>query len=129
VAPSTEPERLVAGIWQELFGIAELGVHDDFFELGGHSLLATQLLGRLLQRSPGAGLTLRTLFDHPTIAAQAARLEVSGDASSPTPDAPEADAPPPPLRAAVEESSLDALSDDEVTALLRRLTSEESSGS
>ena len=39
VPPSTELERKIAEIWQELLGIQQVGIHDDFFELGGHSLM------------------------------------------------------------------------------------------
>ena len=120
VAPSTDTERGVAAIWQELFGSAALGAHDDFFELGGHSLLATQLLGRLLRHFPGAGLTLRTLFDHPTIAGQAARIELGEATGSPAPDA----SPMEPMSQATETPSIDSLSDEEVARLLDRLTRE-----
>ena len=47
VAPRTETEKAIAGVWEHLLGIAPIGVHDKFFELGGHSLLAVQLLARL----------------------------------------------------------------------------------
>ena len=43
VAPRTERESLLAGIWAELLEFDEIGVHDDFFELGGDSLLAMRM--------------------------------------------------------------------------------------
>ncbi|UCH92255.1 MAG: SDR family NAD(P)-dependent oxidoreductase, partial [Candidatus Aminicenantes bacterium] len=47
VAPRSENERIIAGIWQELLGIDKVGIHDDFFELGGDSLNIVQLNGKL----------------------------------------------------------------------------------
>src|SRR5690606_7563506 len=55
VAPTTETEKALALIWQDvLFGTSEkahvkreIGIHDNFFELGGHSLLATKVASRI----------------------------------------------------------------------------------
>ncbi|OFA06941.1 hybrid non-ribosomal peptide synthetase/type I polyketide synthase [Duganella sp. HH101] len=71
-APSSEAEQGLARIWQDLLGIARIGVHDDFFELGGHSLLATQMLSRL-RATLHVDLPVATLFEAPTIAALAQR--------------------------------------------------------
>ncbi|WP_139140591.1 AMP-binding protein, partial [Pseudomonas aeruginosa] len=43
VAPRNELELALAGIWQEVLGIARIGVHDNFFELGGDSILSMQV--------------------------------------------------------------------------------------
>jgi hypothetical protein len=53
VAPRSPVEEALAGIWRDVLGLEQLGVHDDFFELGGHSLLATQVVSRL-RGSPGS---------------------------------------------------------------------------
>jgi amino acid adenylation domain-containing protein len=74
VAPSTETELLVAAIWQEVLGVAQVGVTDDFFEMGGHSLLATQLLSRL-RNTFQVELPLRVLFEAPTVANLALQIE------------------------------------------------------
>lgn len=50
LAPRNEREERIAGVWQELFGIDRVGVHDGFFDLGGHSLLALQVIARLRER-------------------------------------------------------------------------------
>jgi natural product biosynthesis luciferase-like monooxygenase protein/amino acid adenylation domain-containing protein/non-ribosomal peptide synthase protein (TIGR01720 family)/FkbM family methyltransferase len=76
-APRTPFEELLAGLWQELLGIARIGVHDNFFALGGHSLLATQLISRLRETFP-VKLSLRSFFETPTIAGLAAFAEEAG---------------------------------------------------
>jgi acyl carrier protein len=66
-APTGELETALADIWQELFGVASVGIHDNFFELGGHSLLATQLNARLASRLH-VEMSLAALLQAPTIA-------------------------------------------------------------
>ncbi|EGH34330.1 amino acid adenylation, partial [Pseudomonas syringae pv. japonica str. M301072] len=65
-APQDETETLLAGIWSDLLKVERISRHDQFFELGGHSLLAVQLLSRL-RRKLGTRITLRELFDAPTV--------------------------------------------------------------
>lgn len=67
VAPGNEIEQTLAEIWQEMFGIDEIGIHDNFFELGGHSLIATGLISRL-RDTYHVELTLQGFFEKPTIA-------------------------------------------------------------
>ena len=74
VAPRGAMERLLAGIYAEVLGVDRLGAHDDFFDLGGHSLLATRIIARL-EAALGIELPVRLLFEAPTIAALARRLE------------------------------------------------------
>lgn len=75
VAPRTLVEEIVAAIWKERLGLEEVGVHDNFFMSGGHSLLATQVISRLKSVFK-LELALRSLFEAPTIAGLAQRVEV-----------------------------------------------------
>ena len=47
---------------------------DNFFNLGGHSLMGAQLIAKVYQRF-AVELSLRSLFDHPTIAEISAEIE------------------------------------------------------
>ncbi|WP_036552981.1 condensation domain-containing protein, partial [Nisaea denitrificans] len=82
--PATPGEELLAGLWQEVLGCSSVGRSDNFFDLGGHSLLATQLLSRI-RAAFGTDITLRLLFEHPTLSAQAAAIEAERRGTPPPP--------------------------------------------
>ena len=70
----TPVEEVVAALWSEILHLNTIGVHDNFFELGGHSLLALMLSARLREAFQ-VDLSLRNLFENPTVAGQAELVE------------------------------------------------------
>ncbi len=76
VAPRNETEEALCRIWSKVLALPKIGVEDNFFELGGHSLLAIQVRSRI-QSAFGVELPLRSLFDQPTIAQLALRVEIA----------------------------------------------------
>jgi amino acid adenylation domain-containing protein len=76
VAPRTPIEEMLASIWENILSIDPVGIHDNFFELGGHSLLATQVISRV-RDTFAVELPLRSLFEAPTVAGLAERVENS----------------------------------------------------
>ncbi|MEF7613140.1 amino acid adenylation domain-containing protein [Aquincola sp. MAHUQ-54] len=74
--PEGLTERRLAEVWAALLGRP---VHDrdaDFFALGGHSLLAARLMARLPDAF-GCHLPLRALFERPTLAGLAGRIDAA----------------------------------------------------
>ena len=69
-APRNEQERTLAGIWQDVLGVENAGIHHNFFKLGGDSILSIQIVSRA--RSAGLEFTPKDLFENQTIASLAA---------------------------------------------------------
>ncbi|MGZ4106473.1 MAG: non-ribosomal peptide synthetase, partial [Tumebacillaceae bacterium] len=80
-APSNALEEMLVDIYADVLGVELVGIHDDFFALGGHSLLATQVLSRI-REAIGSELTLRNLFDAPTVGALAPLVEMNREQGS-----------------------------------------------
>ncbi|MFI9262198.1 amino acid adenylation domain-containing protein [Streptomyces sioyaensis] len=66
VAPRTPVEETLAGIWAEVLGVEQVGVHDNFFGLGGDSILSIQVISRAKRYD--LHLTPRMIFQHQTVA-------------------------------------------------------------
>ncbi|MDC6129010.1 amino acid adenylation domain-containing protein [Burkholderia gladioli] len=75
-APQGDTEQTIAALWAELLGVERVGRHDNFFALGGHSLLATRMLARL-RESFGHDVSIRTLFEAPTVSQLAPRVHTA----------------------------------------------------
>jgi amino acid adenylation domain-containing protein len=76
-APAAAPTRTEAALMpvvSSLLKVGRINPHDNFFLLGGHSLLGAQLLTEI-QRNFQVDLSLRTVFDYPTIAAISAEID------------------------------------------------------
>ncbi|MCZ4550028.1 non-ribosomal peptide synthetase [Gordonia rubripertincta] len=83
VEPRTETERAIADAVADTLGLSQVSVDADFFGLGGHSLLAMRLAGRL-SNTLGRQVSVRAIFDHPTVIGLAAVLDrdVRSDAAA-----------------------------------------------
>ena len=49
--PQTDSEKYLAGVWQEVLEVDEIGMNDNFFELGGHSLQVMQVINRVEEKT------------------------------------------------------------------------------
>ncbi|MGV0850691.1 amino acid adenylation domain-containing protein [Mycolicibacterium phlei] len=72
-APTTAVEEILAGIFERVLDVDRVGVDDSFFELGGDSLSAMRLIAAV-NSGLNVSLSVRTLFEAPTIAQLAARV-------------------------------------------------------
>lgn len=74
VAPTTELEKLIAGIWAEVLGIEKIGIRSNFFELGGDSIMSIRVVARITEA--GYHLTLNEMLKHQTVSELAEALNM-----------------------------------------------------
>jgi NAD(P)-dependent dehydrogenase (short-subunit alcohol dehydrogenase family)/acyl carrier protein len=108
LAPRNSREKDLAEIWQDMFGMEQIGVEDDFFELGGHSLLAIQLTSRI-RSALATNLSPRAIFDHPSVAKLAEHITQTKSSEE--------------ERLASVLKSIEDLSDEDLNRLLGRANS------
>jgi acyl transferase domain-containing protein len=65
--PRSDLEARLVGLYQDMLGVGQVGIHDNFFDLGGNSLVATQLISRVREAFE-VEIALRALFEAPTVA-------------------------------------------------------------
>ena len=92
-APETEIERTIAGMWQDLLGVTDVGIDDSFFDLGGHSLIAVRLFAQV-KKAYRIDFPISVLFEAPTIRKISALIEAQigpqdGADEAPAPKAPD----------------------------------------
>ncbi len=63
--PSTENERSLAKVLEEVLNIPRVGVSDNFFDIGGDSLKAIEYVSKL--NKAGLTVSLQNIFDYPSI--------------------------------------------------------------
>jgi acyl carrier protein len=108
VAPRSPVEETLAGIWAAVLGLPRVGARDDFFELGGHSLTATSVLARV-RDALGVELPLSVVFERRTVEGMATAVVHATTLAAPENEL---------------EKQAEAMSDDELDALLGALIAE-----
>jgi len=73
-APGSPVEERLTGILKTLLSVEQVGIDDNFFQMGGHSLLGAQVIAHV-RDSFAVELSLRSLFDHPTVREMSAEIE------------------------------------------------------
>src|ERR1700741_2931721 len=79
-APGSAVEEILAGIYAQVLGVERVGVDESFFDLGGDSLSAMRLIAAV-NTSLDADLSVRAVFEAPTVARLAPRI--GGEAGRP----------------------------------------------
>ncbi|MFJ4686580.1 amino acid adenylation domain-containing protein [Streptomyces sp. NPDC088789] len=80
--PRSAREGVLRALFEEVLGVEGVGADDDFFALGGHSLLAVRLVAGV-REAFGTELSLRTVFDAPTVGRLVERLGDGGAGTRP----------------------------------------------
>nr|CAJ18237.2 non-ribosomal peptide synthetase B [Actinoplanes friuliensis] len=93
--PRDDREKLLAALFAEVLGVAEVGVDEGFFDLGGDSIMSIQLVSRA--RRAGLELSVREVFEHRTVEALAPVVREVGTAPAEAPGEAYGDVPATPI--------------------------------
>jgi amino acid adenylation domain-containing protein len=85
VAPRSPTETALQSIWSRVLHVERVGRDDNFFALGGHSFLVMRLVAGI-SHELSQELPPRTVFENPTIAGLAERIDALTDADASTRD-------------------------------------------
>lgn len=66
ISPSSEAEKILAGIWKDILNIDHIGIEDDFFTLGGHSLSVLHVLSEIRNKL-AIDVSIKDFVDNSTI--------------------------------------------------------------
>lgn len=81
-SPTTENEKQLCGIWEELLAAERVGLDDNFFDIGGHSLLATRL-SLAIRDQWQIDFPVRGIFEKQTVRGQVSLIEEAGTTTVP----------------------------------------------
>ncbi len=76
-APTNEVEAKLVTIWQDLLGVAQIGIYDNFFDLGGDSIKAIQLVSR--SKAAEIHYQVKDIFSYQTISEIALHLKEANE--------------------------------------------------
>ncbi|WP_327171143.1 amino acid adenylation domain-containing protein [Streptomyces sp. NBC_01336] len=79
--PVTPQEQILCGLFAQVLGLERVGTEESFFALGGHSLLATRLVNGV-RKALGRDVSVRDLFQSPTVAGLLRQLDAEGSSDS-----------------------------------------------
>jgi fengycin family lipopeptide synthetase B len=74
IAPNSQTEKIIAGVWGEALGLQRVGVNDTFFDLGGHSLLMVKVQAKLRDELK-KNISIAEMFQFPTISLLSRHLD------------------------------------------------------
>jgi thioester reductase-like protein len=84
-APTTPTEEILADIYAQVLGLERVGIDDSFFDLGGNSLTAMRVIVTINIRLD-AQLSVRALFDAPSVRSLSRQLGTASDLHNHTDD-------------------------------------------
>ncbi len=113
IPPSTETQRQLCEIWQDVLELDQVGISDNFFELGGHSLLVMSVITKAHKR--GLIISAKDLFSTSQLSALAAEVDSNRANALPIFKAPENIIPDNCQQITPEMLPLISLSQDEIT--------------